>query len=93
MEVVLKKPERDLNRAAYIYLKKQRADIEKKLVTAFNWWAEDDWTHCYVDKTYEGKADITDESTWEEMAKFHMVWSKKFYEVFVPLLKEWKAGK
>ena len=26
------------------------------------------------------------------MAKFHAEWSKKFYDVFVPLLKEWQKA-
>ena len=32
---------------------------------------------------------IKDETSWTQMAKFHAEWSKKFYDVFVPLLHQW----
>ena len=31
---------------------------------------------------------IYKERTWEKMAQFHAEWAKKFYDVFVPLLRE-----
>ena len=34
---------------------------------------------------------ISDETNWTQMAKFHAEWSKKFYDVFVPLLQQWNA--
>ena len=92
VEVVLKKTDGDFNRLAYKCLMEQQGDIEKELGTKLNWWAEDDWKYCYVDKSYQGKTNILDESTWEDMAKFHMEWSRKFYDVIVPRLKKWYEG-
>ena len=34
---------------------------------------------------------IKDETSWLQMAKFHAEWSKKFYDVFVPMLRDWQA--
>ena len=34
---------------------------------------------------------IKDETRWLQMAKFHAEWSKKIYDVFVPMLKDWQA--
>ena len=31
---------------------------------------------------------IENEDDWTQMAKFHAEWSKKFYDVFVPYLKQ-----
>lgn len=30
--------------------------------------------------------------TWLQMATFHAEWSKKFYDVFVPMLNEWNKS-
>ena len=42
----------------------------------------------YVDYNVEGIG-VDDETSWTQMAKFHAEWSKKFYDVFVPLLQQW----
>lgn len=92
VEVVLKKPDRAVNMSAFKYLMVREQLIRKALGTSVLWWAEDKWTYCYIHLGYKGVADVTQEDTWEDMAAFHMEWSRKFYDVFVPLLKEWQAG-
>lgn len=82
----LAKGDRDKNKAAFDYLYARKDEIEKAMGAPLNWWR------------FEGKASyvsyylamgIEDESNWPKLAKFHAEWSKKFYDVFVPLLREW----
>ena len=61
-----------------------------RLGVALNWWRYDEGKSSYVDYTISGVG-INDESSWTQMAKFHAEWSKKFYDVFVPLLRQWDA--
>ena len=93
VEVVFKKPDEEANRSAFKYMKDRKEQIAKALGKAVDWWDEKKWTYCYINLSYQGRVDIRDEDTWEDMARFHMEWSKKFYKVFMPLLKEWKAEK
>ncbi len=89
VELTLGKYNRDLNKSAFDFLYARKDEIEAKLGEPMNWWR------------FEGKASyvnyhidtvgIDDESSWTQMAKFHAEWSKKFYDVFVPLLEKWNA--
>ncbi len=77
------------NKSAYDYLYARKDEIEAKLGITLNWWRFEG-KPSYVDYHIDGIG-IKDESNWLQMAKFHAEWSKKFYDVFVPLLKEWQA--
>ena len=87
VDVTLSKSDREKNKAAFDYLFAQKEEIEHKLGVQLDWWR------------FEGKASyisyhidsvgLDDESSWTQMAKFHAEWSKKFYDVFVPLLRNW----
>lgn len=86
----LAKEDRDKNKAAFDYLYARKDEIEKAMGAPLNWFR------------FEGKASyvsyylamgIEDESNWPKLAKFHAEWSKKFYDVFVPLLREWDKKK
>ena len=91
VEVYLANSDRDTNKSAFDFLFARKDEIEKKLGVPVDWWR------------FEGKASyvnysiftvgINDETSWTQMAKFHAEWSKKFYDVFVPLLKQWDAEK
>ena len=35
---------------------------------------------------------LLNENDWIHMAKYHAEWSKKFYDVFVPYLREWNKN-
>ena len=85
----LGKSNRDLNKSAYDYLYARKDEIESKLGIPLNWWRFEGKS-SYVDYHVEGIG-IKDETSWLQMAKFHAEWSKKFYDVFVPLLREWQA--
>jgi hypothetical protein len=85
----LSKSNRDANKSAFDYIYSHKEEVEQKLGAQVDWWR------------YEGKASyvsihidsvgINDETSWTQMAKFHAEWSKKFYDVFVPLLQKWNA--
>lgn len=89
VDLVLGKSSRDANKSAYDYLFARKDEIEAKLGIPLNWWRFDGKS-SYVDYHIDGIG-IKDETNWLQMAKFHAEWSKKFYDVFVPLLKEWQA--
>ena len=84
--MVLGKSNRDINKAAYDYLFARKDEIESKLGISLNWWRFEGKA-SYIDYTIEGVG-INDETSWTQMAKFHAEWSKKFYDVFVPLLQQ-----
>lgn len=89
VELVLSKSSRDLNKSAFDYLFARKDEIESKLGISLNWWRFEGKA-SYLDYTMEGIG-INDESNWTRMAKFHAEWSKKFYDVLVPLLQQWNA--
>ncbi len=72
----------------YDFLFTCKYEIEKNLGIPLNWWRFEGKS-SYVDYHVEGIG-IKDETSWLQMAKFHADWSKKFYDVFVLLLKEWQ---
>ena len=87
--LVLGKAERDINKSAYDFLFARRAEIEAQLGVPLNWWRFEGKS-SYVDYGNE-EIGISDETNWTQMAKFHAEWSKKFYDVFVPLLQQWNV--
>lgn len=89
VDLVLQKGDRDTNKSAFDYLYAHKEEIEEVLGTQINWWRFDGKS-SYVNYHLDGVG-IDDESSWTQMAKFHAEWSKKFYDVFVPLLRQWNA--
>lgn len=89
--LVMGKSNRDINKSAYDYLYAKKAEIEAALGIAPDWWRFEGKA-SYVNYTLEGVG-INDETSWTQMAKFHAEWSKKFYDVFVPLLQQWNASR
>ena len=89
VELVMGKPDREVNKDAYDYLYARKEEIEKRLGISLNWWRFEGKA-SYIDHHIEGIG-ISDETSWTQMAKFHAEWSKKFYDVFVPMLQQWNA--
>lgn len=90
VDLGLCKAEPEKNKAAFDYLYKHKDAIEKDLGTSLYWWRLDDKKASYV-VIHLDDVGIEDETSWIRMAKFHAEWSKKFYDVFVPLLQKWNA--
>lgn len=86
----LAKGDRDKNKAAFDYLYARKDEIEKAMGAPLN-WLRFEGKASYV--SYYLAMGIEDESNWSKLAKFHAEWSKKFYDVFVPLLREWDKKK
>ena len=89
--LVLGKSNRDVNKSAYDFLSARKEEIEATLGIPLNWWRYEGKS-SYVDYHIEGIG-ISDETSWTQMAKFHAEWSKKFYDVFVPLLEQWNISR
>ena len=53
-----------------------------------SWARADENKASWISYTIKGVS-ILNEEDWPRMAKFHAEWSKKFYDVFVPLLRQW----
>ena len=90
VEITLGKYDREINKSAFDYLYARKSDIETALGTQVNWWRYDEGKSSYINYQIDGVG-IDDETSWTQMAKFHAEWSKKFYDVFVPLLQQWNA--
>lgn len=78
---------KDRNKEAFDYLYSHKSEVESALGTQLDWLRSDDTKGSYIVIRLEGVS-IENEADWTQMAKFHAEWSKKFYDVFVPYLKQ-----
>ena len=62
-----------------------RAVIESALGIALNWNRAEDKKASKV-YTQLSNVSIESEVDWLQMARFHAEWSKKFYDVIIPLV-------
>lgn len=90
IDLTLGKSDIQKNKSAFDYLYARRQEIEQKLGTAVEWQRSEDTKASYVVYRLPGVG-VDKETDWTQMAKFHAEWSKKFYDVFVPLLRQWNA--
>ena len=72
---------------AFDYLFGFKDEIEAKLDNSLIWSRGEDTKSSKVHIRLHD-VNIENEEDWARMAKFHSEWSKKFYDVFVPYLKE-----
>lgn len=87
MELYLSKSDKDVNKEAFDYLLTKKADIEAALGAELIWRRNDDGKASQIVVKLPGVS-IETETDWTQMAKFHAEWSKKFFDVIVPYLKE-----
>ena len=59
--------------------------IESALCCEIGWDRADNYKASYIYLSLNG-VNVQNESDWQQMAKFHAEWSKKFYDVIVPYL-------
>ncbi len=88
VDLVLSKSDKQKNKSAFEFLLAHKQTIEQQLGTQVEWQRADDCKSSFVVCHLSGVS-ITNETDWIQMAKFHAEWSKKFYDVFVPLLQQW----
>ena len=80
------------NKSAFDYLLAQKESVEQKLGYSLLWYRLDEKKASYV-TIHLGGVSITDESDWPHIAQFLAAWSKRFYDVFVPLLRDWNQSR
>lgn len=88
IDLWLGKPDKEKNKSAYDYLHNRRAEIESEIGASLDWDRGDNIKASSV-SVHLANVSISNETDWIQMAKFHAEWSKKIYDVFVPLLREW----
>ena len=86
VELYIDRGDKAENKAIYDSLCQQRSEIERRLGTAVNWCRLEDYRASAVTLRLENVS-IEREEDWMQMARFHAEWSKRFYDVFVPLLR------
>lgn len=87
VDLTLAHSNKDRNKEAFDYLYSHKSEIESVLGTQLDWLRSDDTKGSYIVIRLEGVS-IENEADWTQMAKFQAEWSKKFYDVFVPYLKQ-----
>lgn len=87
VDLTLAHSNKERNKEAFDYLYSHKSEIETILGTQISWQRSDDTKGSYIVIRLEGVS-IENEADWTQMAKFHAEWSKKFYDVFVPYLKQ-----
>lgn len=86
VEFDIAKSDKDANKKIFDYLYKHKDDIEQKFGTSVSWERSDETKASYI-MVYLNDVSIENETDWNQMAKFHAEWSRKFYEVLVIYLK------
>lgn len=76
------------NKTTYDYLFSNKEQIERKVGAELNWDRYDQGKSSYVSIKLEGVS-IQREVDWGQMTRFLAEWSKKFYDTFVPMLREY----
>ena len=85
VEIVFQKSEKDENKKAFDALMTHRAEIESALGIALSWNRAEDKKASKI-YTQLSNVSIESEVDWLQMARFHAEWSKKFYDVIIPLV-------
>lgn len=86
-EIVFSKGDRQENKDAFDSLYTHRSAIESEIGTPLQWNRGDD---IKSSKVYIQLNDVSieNETDWLQMANFHAEWTKKFYDVIVPYIKD-----
>lgn len=87
--LLLGKWDKKINKKAFDLLLHYKGEIEKALGVSLLWERRDDIKSSMVSYKLDGVS-IKNESDWSAMASFLAEWSKKFYDVIVPYLMEFK---
>ena len=81
------KANKEENKAMFDRLFARKVEIEQILGTTLAWARGDDIKASKVSYVLNNVS-ITNETDWLMMAKFQAEWSKKMYDIFVPLIRE-----
>lgn len=75
------------NKDAFDYLYANKADIEAQLGVSLEWVRLDKKIASSVSCVLPGVS-IKNEADWTQMRKFHIEWSRKFYDAFIPYIEK-----
>ena len=89
VELYLGKPNKDMNKKAFDLLKQHKDAIEQELKTSLIWRRADEIKASKIYIELEN-VNIYNEVDWHQIANFQAVWSKKFYDVFFPLIDQFR---
>lgn len=89
VSMTLNKSDKEVNKAAFDYLYKNKENIENNLGLKLYWNRLDDNKMSTIDVAIEN-INSKDKSNWEKIAKFHAEMSDTFYKEFVSRLREFK---
>lgn len=80
---------KERNKKAFDYLFSRKNEIEGKLNAQLEWNRGDTnkSSKIYIQMN---EVSVGNKADWQRMAEFHAVWSRKFYDVFVPYIAEIK---
>ena len=79
------------NKAAFDYLRAHQDEIEDAVGDVLIWNRADDYKASWI--SYDLKdVSVANETDWPRMAKFMAEWSKKYYDVILPVLEERYGG-
>ena len=87
VELWLSSSDKDKNKTAFDYLYGVKAQIEEQIGEKLIWRRLDDHKASVIAYAL-ADVSIAHEADWTQMAKFHADWSKRFYDVLVPYLKD-----
>ena len=88
VELYIDRGNKEENKEIFDYLYQRRTDIEAEMGVSLNWYRYEDRRASTITYRLENVS-IEREEDWTQMAKFHAYWSKRFYDVFVPILRQW----
>lgn len=89
VSMTLNKPDKEVNKAAFDYLYKNKENIENDLGLKLYWNRLDDNKMSTIDVAIEN-INSKDKSNWKKIAKFQAEMSDAFYKEFVPRLRDFK---
>ena len=86
VEMVFSKADKAVNKETFDKLKQYKAEIELALGTQLVWQRGDDKKSSKIFVQLDNVS-IAEEGDWYRMANFQADWSKKFFDVLVPYIK------
>ena len=87
VEMVFSKSDKAVNKETFDKLKQHKAEVEKALGSQLVWQRGEDQKSSKVFVQLDGVS-IAEENDWLRMSDFHAEWSRKFYDVLAPIIKE-----
>lgn len=86
VELYIDRGDREINKSIFDYLYRQKNLIEVSLSRPLTWSRLDEYRASVISCRLDNVS-IENQEDWDRMAQFHAEWSRKFIDVFVPILQ------